>query len=171
MLYNRTTNPHSLTINLSFMISIFSGSGKRIRSLAFFLLLFFFSVSSLWAQSGNEMAIRQVMREQQDAWNHGNLEGFMRGYWKDDSLMFVGSSGITYSWQTTLEHYKKNYPDTMAMGKLNFTLLHITPLAGPWYFVTGQWHLQRKAGDLGGYYTLLFKKIKGKWVIVVDHTS
>ena len=95
----------------------------------------------------------------------------MKGYWKSDSLMFVSKSGVTYGWLTTLDHYTKSYPDSISMGKLNFTLLHLNPLANHYFFVVGKWYLKRRIGDLQGYFTLLFKKINKQWKIIVDHTD
>jgi ketosteroid isomerase-like protein len=123
------------------------------------------------AQSKNETAIRQILDEQTKAWNKGDIDGFMKGYWKNDSLMFIGKSGITYGWQNTLNNYKKGYPDTAAMGKLSFDILVIKSLSPEYYHVVGKWFLKRSIGDLGGYYTLLFRKIKGRWVIISDHSS
>jgi ketosteroid isomerase-like protein len=57
------------------------------------------------------------------------------------------------------------------MGQLKFTIMQIKVLDGANAFVLGAWHLKRVKGDLGGYYTLWFKKIKGEWKIVCDHTS
>ncbi|MBV9962934.1 MAG: nuclear transport factor 2 family protein [Parafilimonas sp.] len=136
------------------------------------LLLFcLFSVYNLCnAQSADETAIRNAMNEQITAWNNGNIDAFMQTYWQSDSLLFV-SNPPTYGWQTTLEHYKQGYKDTAAMGKLSFNLLQLKQLSTEYYFVLGEWHLKRTAGDLGGIFTLLFRKINGKWLIVVDHTS
>lgn len=111
------------------------------------------------------------MQTQEDAWNRGDLEAFMDAYWHSDSLQFIGSRGLTYGWQQTLDNYKKGYPDRDAMGALKFTVLSIQQLSPKSAFVIGKWHLARKAGDLSGHYTLLWKKIKGKWVIVADHSS
>lgn len=124
-----------------------------------------------FAQSKNETAIRKLMDGQSAAWNRGDIEGFMNGYWENDSLMFIGKSGVTYGWSNTLKNYKKGYPDTSAMGKLTFTLIQLKRLSGKYYHVTGKWFLKRSVGDIGGYYTLLFRKIKGRWVIVSDHSS
>lgn len=137
---------------------------------AIVIVALFFSVPSV-AQTKNELAIRAVMDEQIKAWNSGNIDAFMQTYWKSDSLLFVGSKGLTYGWQTTLENYKKRYPDTVTMGKLDFEILQIKPLSSEYSFVLGKWHLKRTIGDAGGYFTLLFRKINGKWLIVVDHTS
>ena len=120
---------------------------------------------------GQEAAIRSLLQKQTEAWNRGDIEGFMGGYWKNDSLMFIGKSGITYGWQQTLDNYKKGYPDKTAMGELTFTLIEMKPLSKKYFSVVGKWHLKRTIGDLSGHYTLLLKKIKGKWVIVKDHSS
>ena len=95
----------------------------------------------------------------------------MEGYWKSDSLKFIGSKGLNYGWQKTLENYKRSYPDPAAMGRLTFSDVTVELISEDAAFVIGKWHLKRKAGDLSGYYTLLWKKIKGEWVIVADHSS
>jgi len=111
------------------------------------------------------------MNAQVQAWNHGNIDAFMQTYWQSDSLLFVGSSKPGYGWRATLEHYKKVYPDTAAMGHLSFNLLQLKPLSTEYYFVLGEWHLKKTIGDIGGYFTLIFRKINGRWLIVVDHSS
>lgn len=123
------------------------------------------------AQSKDEQLIRNILEEQRLAWNSGNLEKFMESYWQSDSLMFIGKSGITYGWQNTLSNYKKGYPDTAAMGKLSFDILETKRLSVMYFFVVGKWHLTRTVGNAGGHFTLLFKKIKNRWVIVADHSS
>lgn len=140
--------------------------GKLVISL---VLVFSFTVN--YAQSKNTSAIRKVLTIQEAAWNSGSIDNFMKGYWQNDSLMFIGKSGVTYGWQQTLANYKKHYPDTAAMGKLTFNLLELKPLSGIYYFVVGKWHLQRSVGNLEGHFTLLFKKINNEWVIVADHSS
>lgn len=118
-----------------------------------------------------ENAIRQVMHNQQEAWNRADIETFMEGYWKSDSLKFIGRNGITYGWQTTLVNYKKSYPTPDAMGKLTFTILTLDILSETSAFMIGRWHLKRASDEPGGHFTLLWRKINGKWVIVADHTS
>jgi ketosteroid isomerase-like protein len=132
------------------------------------IIIFSFKVS--FAQSADEVAIRKVLNTQEAAWNSGNIENFMKGYWDSDSLMFIGKS-VTYGWQKTLDNYKKRYPDTTAMGKLSFDLLEFKTLTPGYYFVIGKWHLQRSMGNLEGYFTLLFEKINGQWFIIADHSS
>jgi ketosteroid isomerase-like protein len=144
---------------------------QLMKKLLYLLLLSFTISSAALAQSKDESAIRNSMAEQLNAWNTGNLDRFMLTYWQSDSLKFIGKSGITYGWQKTLENYKKGYPDTAAMGKLDFNILEVKKLSVLYYFVVGKWHLTRSIGDVSGHFTLLFKKIKNKWVIVVDHSS
>ena len=95
----------------------------------------------------------------------------MQGYRQSDSLVFTGKKGVKYGYKTMLENYKTNYPDTAAMGKLQFDLLQLKKLSPEYYYVIGKFHLRRTAGDLEGYFTLLFQKIENKWFIISDHTS
>ncbi|SHJ51155.1 protein of unknown function [Hymenobacter daecheongensis DSM 21074] len=117
-------------------------------------------------------SISQVLQTQTAAWNRGDVTGFMQGYWASDSLVFIGKRGLTYGWQPTLDNYKRSYPDAAAMGQLTFSNLRITPLGAEAAHVVGRWHLARPtAGDLEGHFLLVFRKLKGQWVIVADHSS
>ena len=141
------------------------------RKLAFLLLALPCIVSFSFAQDKDEAAVRNVLTQQTKQWNDGNIPAFMDTYWKSDSLMFIGKSGITYGWQKTMDNYKRSYPDTVTMGKLGFDLLEVKRLSTDFFFVVGKWHLSRSIGDIGGVFTLLFRKINNKWVIVSDHSS
>ncbi|MEY3947391.1 MAG: hypothetical protein RL512_202 [Bacteroidota bacterium] len=139
-------------------------------------ILLLILISILWSSTGftqdrNARAILELLDTQTAAWNKGDLQGFMKGYWENDSLRFIGKSGITYGWSNTLANYKRGYPDTAAMGKLNFTILVVKKLSPRYYEVVGKWYLKRSIGDANGHYTLLLRKIKGSWVIVSDHSS
>ena len=133
-------------------------------------LLLFITLPS-FAQSSDESVIRRILADQITAWNKGDLDDFMKGYWNSDSLAFIGQSGITYGYTAALDNYKKHYDSPDKMGELIFTLLKLEKLSPEYYFVIGKWQLKRKAGDIGGVYTLLFRMIGGRWVIVVDHSS
>lgn len=139
----------------------------------FFIGIFFIGSHTLCqAQTDSEKKkIFAILHKQQQSWNEGNIEAFMDGYWKNDSLMFIGKNGITYGWQSTLNNYKKGYPDTASMGKLDFTIIEVMPLSKNYMHVIGKWHLARTKGDLQGHFTLLFRKIKGIWCIIKDHSS
>jgi len=135
-----------------------------------FIIAVCFSLSSL-AQSKDEAEVRNVLSKQSAAWNRGDIDAFMVGYWENDSLMFIGKSGITYGYKNTLSNYKRNYPDTMVMGKLTFTLIHVKQLSPEYFHVTGKYYLTRTIGDASGHFTLVFRKINGRWVIISDHSS
>ncbi|MBX2962496.1 MAG: nuclear transport factor 2 family protein [Cyclobacteriaceae bacterium] len=137
------------------------------------LLFLLFLPVLLFGQPHHEETtmIKNVMQLQQDAWNRADIESFMEGYWKSDSLKFIGRNGINYGWQTTLENYKKGYPTPEAMGKLTFTILSLELLSDTSAYLIGRWHLKRANDEPGGHFTLLWRKINGKWVIVADHTS
>src|SRR5436190_21426352 len=135
-----------------------------------FLPALFFSIVA-FAQSSDDVTIIKVLDNQVKAWNKGDSEGFIQGYWKNDSLLFIGKSGINQGWQKTLENYTKRYPDTTAMGKLSFDIILVKELSPEYYYVIGKWMLNRSIGDLNGYYNLLFRKINGTWVIIADHSS
>ena len=129
--------------------------------------------SFVHAQSDDrdKQQILDLLQRQSADWNSGNIEKFMVGYWNNDSLMFIGQSGVTYGYQKTLANYKKNYSDTAQMGKLSFNILHVKKLSPEYYYVVGKWFLKRSVGDVGGHFNLLFRKINGQWVIVADHSS
>lgn len=130
------------------------------------------AASLLQAQANkDEKEILDLLHRQTHDWNKGNIDEFMSGYWQNDSLMFVGKGGVTYGYQNTLNNYKKNYSDSAKMGKLFFEILKIKKLSIDYYWVLGKWFLKRTIGDVGGHYTLLFQRIKGKWMIVADHSS
>jgi len=118
-----------------------------------------------------EADIRKMLAAQTVEWNKGNIEGYMSGYWDDDSMLFIGSKGPRYGYEATLKRYQEAYPDKEHMGKLISTITKIQQLSKDYFFVVGKWELKRSAGDVNGSYTLLLKKINGKWVIVCDHSS
>jgi len=123
------------------------------------------------AQNADEKAILQILEDQTLCWNKGDLDNFVKGYWNNDSVMFIGSKRVIYGYQNTLQRYKTTYSDTAQMGKLAFTILHVKKLSPEYYFVVGKWALSRTAGDADGHFTLLFRKIRGEWKIVADHSS
>ena len=134
------------------------------------LTIFLFLGFSILAFS-QEKEILKVLHTQQSAWNKGNLEEFMSGYWKNDALLFVGSSGPTYGWQKTLDNYKKTYPNKEKMGVLEFSDISVKPLGKDYAFVFGKWKLIREKDTPNGVYTLIFQKFKEGWKIISDHSS
>lgn len=134
-----------------------------------FKIIVFLVISNLaFAQKKD---IKNVLFTQQNAWNKGDLEGYMQGYWKNDSLLFIGAKGPTYGWEKTLENYKKSYPTTEKMGKLDFSEVKIKMLGKNYAFVTGKWNLKREKDNPGGIFTLVFQQFKKEWRIISDHTQ
>jgi len=123
------------------------------------------------AEQDVEAAIRAVLDEQVMAWNRGDLDGFMAGYWKSDRTVFAGSSGVFRGWQNLLDRYRRGYPDRQAMGRLEFSELEITVLAPDAAVVLGRWQLERAADRPGGLFTLVARKLPEGWRIIHDHTS
>ena len=135
-----------------------------------FLSLLTQSVMSQPAQ--DRRAILQILQRQTEDWNTGRTDKFMNGYWVSDSLTFIGKAGITYGYQATLDNYKKRYPDRESMGTLKFDILQLDFPAPGTAYVIGRFHLKRpNMGDANGYFTLLWRKIKKRWVIISDHSS
>ena len=141
------------------------------KKLILFLLLA--TVCQVNAQTNEDKSqILKILDRQTKAWNDGDVSNFMKGYWESDSLMYIGKSGVTYGYHKTLENYKKNYPNKATMGTLAFDIIKVNFIASDACFVVGKWHLTRpEKGDIGGHYTLLWKKINGEWVIIADHSS
>lgn len=144
---------------------------RNFKSFTFFLcIILMHGFNSLQAQDARR-SILKVLEDQRIAWNQGDLKTYMEGYWHSDSLVFIGKNGPKYGWDNTLANYQKSYPDVNAMGYLDFANLQITLLNNKFAYVSGSWKLTRTKDELKGYFTLLFKKVKGKWVIVSDHSS
>ena len=135
-------------------------------------------ITAVYYYFAREEEIREVseimllLNRQISCWNQGNVDCFMNGYWENDSLMFIGRSGITYGYQNTLNGYKERYPDKSAMGVLKFDILEIQKVTDEVYLVVGKFFLEREIHeDLEGIFTLTLKKIRDSWVIVADHTT
>ncbi|PCI35234.1 MAG: DUF4440 domain-containing protein [Flavobacteriaceae bacterium] len=115
--------------------------------------------------------ITEVLNQSALDWSNGDLEAYMNAYWKSPDLKFIGSRGVTYGWQQTLDNYKKGYPSSDHTGTLTFDLIHVDFLAPEVYSVIGKYHLERPVGEANGIFTLVFKRIAGKWKIVIDHSE
>lgn len=146
----------------------------RKLTLLFCLLLLSFSLSFAQSNKKDEKAateIRKVMEDQSAAWNRGDIEGFMRGYWNSPDLKFVSGTNVTRGWQPTLDRYKKSYDSRAKMGVLTFSDLEITILSKDAAVVLGSWALQRETDNPHGKFTLTFRRFKEGWRIILDHTS
>jgi ketosteroid isomerase-like protein len=116
-------------------------------------------------------AIRKILDAQQAAWNEGNVDAFLEGYWHSSDLTFSGSGGIARGWDGVLARYKKNYPDRATMGQLDFSDLEFHFLGKDAALVLGHWHLSRAQGDIGGVFSLVWQRFPEGWRIIHDHTS
>ena len=128
-------------------------------------------VSTPNAQIDDKKAIIQVLSEQANAWNDGDIKGYMEGYWKSDSLLFTSGGNIQRGWKATLEKYKRSYDTKLKMGKLQFSDLEIYVLSPTSAWVFGRWELLRSEDHPNGVFTLVMKKLPEGWRIVHDHTS
>lgn len=115
--------------------------------------------------------INKVMMQQEADWNKGDIEAYMQGYWQADSLLFLGGKGPVYGWEKTLKNYQKTYATKEEMGELKFENIKIELINDSAAFVVGKWNLKREENSLGGWYSLLWKKINQDWKIVIDHSS
>jgi len=117
--------------------------------------------------------ILERMASQEAAWNTADLEGFMDAYWKSDSLLFVGSRGPSKGWQTTLDNYRKGYATPDEMGQLTFGVQNLEPAGPDHALMLGSWQLDRAGGldTLSGWFSLVWQKRNGDWVIIRDHSS
>lgn len=126
-------------------------------------------------ESVDEDAIRkqigEVLSTQVEAWNRGDITGFMAGYYRSDSLRFASGGSITYGWQTVLERYRKRYSGKAAMGTLGFSDIDVSVLDARAALVFGRWELQRSTDRPHGLFTLLFRRTPQGWKIVHDHSS
>jgi len=143
-------------------------------AISFFITLAGISLAS--AQTPTQQAriadeIRGVMTAQSVAWNRGDIEEFMKGYWRSDRLIFVSGARVTRGWQPTLEMYRKSYATRAKMGTLTFTDLEFHILSRDAAVVLGSWALKREKDEPQGKFTLTFKRLARSWRIIIDHTS
>lgn len=123
------------------------------------------------SRSGDRSALTAVLSAQQDAWNRGDVDAFLQGYWRSPELTFSGTGGIARGWEGVLARYKEHYPNREAMGQLEFSGLEIRFLGQDAALVLGHWRLARQKGDVGGVFSLVFERFPEGWRIIHDHTS
>ncbi|MEX0313159.1 MAG: DUF4440 domain-containing protein [Allomuricauda sp.] len=128
-------------------------------------LLYFGCATS---EEEDKAEIMKILHNQEEAWSNHDLEGFMQGYWKSDSLQFYSSRGLTMGWDKTLSGYKERYPTKADTGSLKFAIDAITKIDSNSYYVMGQYHLTRKVGDANGVFLIVIRKMNGEWKIIAD---
>ena len=144
------------------------------KKLTFKIVLFSFLIFLVSCKSTNHCnEIYNLMKQQENAWNNGNIENFMNVYWKNDSLVFIGKSGINYGWDKTFSNYKNSYKTKEQMGTLEFKNLICNTINDSTHIVTGKWSLKRNdsIGNINGFYSLVWVKKQTGWKITYDHTS
>lgn len=147
---------------------------QRIQFNGLFLSLFFFPFFGVAQNQHTSTDLERVLtslRNKEKAWNAGDLNKFMNGYWKSDSLVFVGRNGPKYGYENTALNYKKSYPNRTQMGTLHFSVLYINQWDEKTIQLIGKYTLKRIQDQPSGFFTLLFRRINGEWKIVSDHSS
>ena len=153
------------------MKEIVNRLGRTVLLLIVITLSLSCSTTKKMSNDAAETEIKSVMKMQEKAWSDGDVHQFMEGYWKSENLSFVGKSGVNKGWQTTLDNYIKGYPTKDAMGTLTFDILEMNRISNDAYHMIGRYTLVRKQDKPTGLFTLIWKYINGKWLIVSDHTS
>ncbi len=121
---------------------------------------------------GDDHAVRGVLRAQQEAWNRGDLEGYMRGYVKSDALVFTSGGNIRTGWSETYAKYKARYgSDTSSMGTLAFEILHVQAIGADGAIVLGKWELTNTPVAGSGVFSVALERTADGWLVVHDHTS
>jgi len=143
----------------------------RIVITLFFISFFGFTYGQIENNPKDIKAIKKVLKKQRLAWSENNIEEFMEGYWKSDSLTFYGKKGVTYGWENTLDNYLTYYPNASYTGTLSFKINVINNISPDSYYVLGEFHIKREIGNADGIFMLVFKKINGKWKIIADTSS
>jgi ketosteroid isomerase-like protein len=123
------------------------------------------------AQEIDRAAILAILVAQQTAWNRGDVDAFLQGYWHSPELTFSGASGISRGWDGVQARYRKTYPNRETMGQLQFSDLEYRFLGADAALVLGHWHLTRAKGDVGGVFSLVWQRFPEGWRIIHDHTS
>ena len=138
------------------------------------ILFFIFFPLIIYSQNlsrSDSLKIVNVLESQKIAWNNNDINEFMNGYLNDNKLVFSGQTGPVYGWKSTKERYLTKYNSKELMGKLKFDIDNIFIVKRGVAILLGKFYLEREIGDASGFFTLVFKKVKGKWYIISDHTS
>ena len=144
------------------------------KKLIFKIVIFSFLIFLVSCKSTNHCnEIYDLMKQQEDAWNNGNIDNFMNTYWQNDSLVFIGKYGISYGLDKTYSNYKNSYKTKEQMGTLEFKNLICNTINDSTHIVTGKWSLKRNdsIGNINGFYSLIWVKKQTGWKITYDHTS
>jgi len=136
--------------------------------LVVFVLSFFHSNAQ--TETKDKKDILAVLKAQRIAWSKDDIQGYMESYWENDSLKFYGSNGIIQGWDNIFDRYRKSYPDPDHTGILSYKINDVSKISDNNYYVLGEYHLKRNAGNVDGFFIMLFRKINNDWKIIVDTT-
>ena len=139
--------------------------------LLIFLLVTFFLQGQTNISREDSISISQVLKDQEKAWNDGDIDKFMQGYLKSDNIVFTGSNGSIYGWEETRKRYLNKYSNRTLMGRLKFRIINFQKLSDNIIQMQGSFYLKRKIDDSKGFFSLIWKKADKKWFIISDHTS
>ncbi len=145
-------------------------SARRVRLLTFPAVVLFM-VAGCSVASKRHQQIRTTLERQAAAWNRGDIDAYMDGYVRGDALTFSSGGETHRGWDQTRERYAKRYPTPEAMGELTFSELETQFLGERHALSLGRWHLRRESGDIGGNFSLVWRRASGVWRILHDHTS
>ena len=142
------------------------------RLLLTFIISFSFAKASLAQDSdeGPSETLTKILNAQVEAWNRGDIDSFMKAYWKSDKLTFSSGGQTTRGWEATRKRYHLRYPNKEQMGQLRFSELEVQALGRDAALVLGRWALKREE-PVGGNFSLVWRRVRGKWVIIHDHSS
>jgi ketosteroid isomerase-like protein len=156
--------PEEPKMPAKFRLALFAGAVTAI--------IFFAAVShSTPASPSDESQIRAVLDMQTAAWNRGDIDTFMTGYWNSEQTEFLGASGIARGWQAVLDRYHQHYPDRKSMGTLSFSDLEVHLICPDAAYAVGEFHLVREVDQPSGVFSLNFRKFPEGWRIVLDHST
>lgn len=119
-----------------------------------------------------DAAVKKVLTDQVTAWNKGDLDGFMAGYWNDERMTYISGGKAVRGWAALRDRYKAAYQgDGKEMGKLAFAELDTEAVGPEAVLVRGKWEVTLAKETVGGWFTLLFRKFPDGWKVTHDHTS
>jgi len=126
---------------------------------------------SCHVNDNSQQEISNVLKNQTDEWNKGNVDGFMQGYWNSKELRFITKRGIKFGYDSVSNGYKRSYNTKEKMGELTFSKLQFFDLNGKdLKQVFGMWKVSKINETDSGNFSLIFKQIDGHWKIIIDHT-
>lgn len=132
-----------------------------------------FVLAVLLPAAGPETEAFSLMKAQEEAWNRGDLDGFLESYENSSTITFVGA-GVSRGFDALVRRYRRAYGDRSRMGRLHFSELEFHPLGENYAFLIGRFHLKRAeegGGDADGRFTVVLRKSAAGWKIIHDHTS